>query len=404
MNQVFAVDALMSSTVAILLLFVGRLLANRFGWLNRYSIPEPVVGGALCALVVFLLYQLFDWRVVFNLRLRDTLLLYFFAAIGLTSSLSSLREGGRPFLILVGLAGLFMVVQNFIGMGVAGLFDLDPRTGLMVGSVSLVGGVGTTVAWAPHFEGVLGIIGANEIGQTANMVGIISACVVGGPIATFLMRRRKVMPSGDKDLAVGTLVAESVNKRLGYYGVLLAFLWLNLSLLLGRLISEMVAYTGLTLPTFVGCLLAGIIFRAMGDYLLSARPQIWRWSAIQPGVALVSELCLGVFLTMALMGLQLWELANVWKFVFSALALQLVLTVAYAIWVVFPLMGRDYDAVVMSAGFGGIALGSTATAMANMTAVSRQFGTAPKAFIVVPLVCGFAVDLLNSVVIGVLAR
>jgi len=404
MDQVFVVDALMSTTLAILLLFVGRLLAERYSWLHRYSIPEPVVGGALCALVVFILYEVFDWRIVFELWIRDILLLYFFAAIGLSASLGSLRQGGKPLVVLALVAGGFMVVQNLTGMGLATLFGLSPQTGLMVGSVSLVGGVGTTAAWAPHFENVLGISGANEIGQAANMVGIIAACTVGGPIASYLIRRHGVRPSGASDVDVGALNVEQKRKRIGYYGVLFALLWLNLALLLGELIGAGVSRTGLNLPAFVGCLLAGILLRALGDYVLAGRRTFWNWHGMQPGVALISDICLGVFLTMALMGMRLWEMQSVWLFVGTALLVQIALTIVYIIKVVFPMMGRDYDAVVVSAGFGGIALGSTATAMANMTAVSQQFGAAPRAFIIVPLVCGFFIDLLNALLIGFLAQ
>ncbi|MGE4335800.1 MAG: sodium/glutamate symporter [Pigmentiphaga sp.] len=404
MDQVFVVDALMSTTLAILLLFVGRLLAERYAWLHRYSIPEPVVGGALCALVVFILYEVFDWRIVFELWIRDILLLYFFAAIGLSASLGSLRQGGKPLVFLVLLAGGFMVAQNLTGMGLAALFGLSPQTGLMVGSVSLVGGVGTTAAWAPYFENVLGIAGANEVGQAANMVGIIAACVVGGPIASYLIRRHGVQPSGAADVDVGALNAEQKSKRIGYYGVLFALLWLNITLLLGEILGAGLARTGLNLPAFVGCLLAGILLRALGDYMLTTRRKIWNWEGMQPGVALISDICLGVFLTMALMGMRLWELESVWVFVGTALVVQIALTIIYVVRVVFPMMGRDYDAVAVSAGFGGIALGSTATAMANMTAVTQQFGAAPRAFIIVPLVCGFFIDLLNALLIGFLAQ
>lgn len=365
--------------------------------------PSRWWAGALCALVVFLLYEVFDWRIVFELWLRDVLLLYFFAAIGLSASLGSLKQGGKPLVMLVVGAAVFMVLQNFTGMGLATLFGLDPRTGLMVGSVSLVGGVGTTAAWAPHFENVLGIVGANEMGQAANMVGIVAACVVGGPIANYLIRRHGVKPSGATDVGVGALNAEQKRKRIGYYGVLFALLWLNITLLLGKLIGVGIAMTGLNLPAFVDCLLAGILLRALGDYVLTRRRTLWNWDGMQPGVALISDICLGVFLTMALMGMRLWELQNVWVFVGTALLVQIALTILYALKVIFPLLGRDYDAVVVSAGFGGIALGSTATAMANMTAVSHQFGAAPRAFIIVPLVCGFFIDLLNALLIGVMA-
>lgn len=403
MNHVVEVDAFVSFTLAILLLFVGKGLTLRARLLQRYSIPEPVVGGVLCAAIVCLLYYGFDLRVDFSLGARDMLLLYFFAAIGLSSQLGTLRQGGRPLMVLLLLASGFMVLQNLLGMGVAGAFGLDPKAGLMVGSISLTGGVGTTLAWAPHFIDELGIANAGEVGLAANMVGMIAACVVGGPIAGYLMARHRVKPSNDAELEIGTRYQDEPVATLDYYGVLLALLWLNLALMLGQGISELIALSGLNLPAFVGCLLAGIVLRNAGDLLAPVGGRLWHWRSMQPGVALISDISLGMFLTMALMGLQLWELQAVLPFVGTAMTLQILFAVAFTVLVVFRCMGRDYEATVICAGFGGIGLGSTATAIANMSAVAREYGAAPRAFIVVPLVCGFFIDLVNALVIGMMA-
>lgn len=402
MHHVVEVDAFVSFTLAILLLFVGKGLTLRARLLQRYSIPEPVVGGVLCATVVCLLYYGFGLRVDFSLGVRDMLLLYFFAAIGLSSQLGTLRQGGRPLLILLLLASGFMVLQNLLGMGVAGAFGLDPKAGLMVGSISLTGGVGTTLAWMPHFED-LGIEGAGEIGLAANMIGLISACVIGGPIASYLIRRRQVQPSRDATLEIGTLNVEEPYKRIDYYGVLLAVLWLNIALMLGQVLSGLLSLTGLNLPAFVGCLLAGIVLRMAGDILKPTWHRLWHWDSMQPGVALLSDISLGIFLTMALMGMRFWELQPVLGFISTAMLLQILLVIMFTVFVLFNAMGKDYEAAVVCSGFGGIALGSTATAIANMSAVTRHYGNAPKAFLIVPLVSGFFIDLSNALVIGLMA-
>jgi ESS family glutamate:Na+ symporter len=178
------IDAFHGFTLAILLLFVGKGLVARWGILRRYSIPESLVGGLACALVVFALYYGAGIVVSFDLEARDALLLYFFAAIGLGTDARTLRHGGRPLLILSGLAIGFMVLQNLAGMEMARAFGLDPRAGLMVGSISLTGGVGTTLAWSDHFVQNLGIAQAQELGLAANMIGLIAACTIGGPIAS----------------------------------------------------------------------------------------------------------------------------------------------------------------------------------------------------------------------------
>ena len=397
-------DAFVSITLAILLLFVGKGLAARVGVLRRYGIPEPVVGGVLCATVVCALYYGAGLRVEFDLGMRDLLLLYFFAALGLNSNVRELASGGRLLVVLALLATVFIVMQNGLGMALAGLFGMDPRAGLMVGSISLTGGVGTTLAWAPHFTDVLGIEDAAELGLAANMIGLISACVIGGPIAGWLIRQRPVMPSADAELEVGLLYGDESRTTLDYHAVLLALFWLNVALMLGHAIGGLIAGAGITLPAFVGCLLGGIALRAVGDLVAPKGGRMWRFDEMQPGIALISDMCLGLFLTMALMGLQLWVLQPMLGFIAVAMALQVAMVVAFTVFVVFRAMGRDYEAAVICSGFGGIALGSTATAVANMTAVAREYGAAPRAFLVVPLVCGFVIDLVNALVIGLLAR
>lgn len=345
--------------------------------LRRYGIPEPVVGGVLCAAVACALYYGAGLGVEFDLGMRDLLLLYFFAALGLNSNVRELASGGRLLVVLALLATVFIVMQNGLGMALAGLFGMDPRAGLMVGSISLTGGVGTTLAWAPHFTDVLGFEDAAELGLAANMIGLISACVIGGRIAGWLIRQRPVMPSADAEFEVGLLYGDESRTTLDYHAVLLALFWLNVALMLGHAIAGLIAGAGITLPAFVGCLLGGIALRAVGDLVAPKGGRMWRFDEMQPGIALISDMCLGLFLTMALMGLQLWVLQPMLGFIAVAMALQVAMVVAFTVFVVFRAMGRDYEAAVICSGFGGIALGSTATAVANMTAVAREYGAAP---------------------------
>ncbi|ROR21694.1 ESS family glutamate:Na+ symporter [Comamonas sp. BIGb0124] len=405
--ELIQVSAFHSFTLAIVLLFLGRKTADRWDILRRYSIPEPVVGGVICAVLVGVLYYAVGMRIEFELGMRDILLLYFFAGIGLKSDIQTVKDGGKPLMVLLAVAAVYIVLQNGVGMGVAWLFGLDARAGLMTGSVSLTGGVGTTLAWAPTFVGELGIANALELGMASNMVGLVIACVIGGPIASHLMRRHGLRGNGPLPLD-GQAAASSAGATLDYYGVLKAWLWLNLALMLGGAITPLLARLGLQLPDFVGCLMAGIILRNLGALWLlrrgTERLDGPRWQSTRQGLSLISDICLGMFLTMALMGLQLWVLEGSLAFVLTALALQVALAVVYTVAVVYRCMGRDYESAVVSAGFGGIVLGSTATAVANMTAVARQNGVAPRAFLVVPLVCGFFIDIVNALIIQFLVR
>ncbi|WP_223542807.1 sodium/glutamate symporter [Pseudomonas sp. BF-RE-26] len=397
-SQLFQIHGLVSFTLAILLLFLGKTLVQHNAFLRQYCIPESVVGGFVCAAVTSLLYFGLNIQIEFDLQVRDTLLLYFFAGIGLKSDMRQLLKGGRPLLILLLLAAVFILLQNALGMGVAEAFGLDPKAGLMVGSISLTGGVGTTLAWAPLFVEKLGISNAHELGIASNTVGLIAACVIGGPIANQLIRRYQLTPSRDAELEVGIL-EQQPGKALDYYDVLWAWMWLNLTLMLGYGLNLLLVDAGITLPKFVSCLFAGIVIHHLvlafvGDQRLKT------WSGASLGLSLISDICLGMFLTMALMGLQLWQLSGALMFILCALTLQILLTVAYTYFVVFRFMGRNYEASVIASGFGGIALGSTATAIVNMSTVTQKYGAAHQAFLIVPLVCGFFIDLVNAVIIS----
>lgn len=392
------INAFLSFNIAVVLLICGKVLTMNVAVMRKYSIPDPVAGGLLCAAFVGLIYLIFDYKFLFSLGARDFLLLIFFSAIGLNSDMRTLRRGGRPLIVLVTLATVFILLQNITGMGVAAVFGLDQKAGLMAGSISLTGGVGTTMAWAPIFVSNHGISNALEIGVAANTVGLVAACVIGGPIAAFLIKRYRVETSRGKDLDIGSSHANT-HARMDYFCVLWAILAVNMTIMLGMGMHSLIAMMDVTLPSFVSCLLAGILLRnltpiAFGNAINRT------WPGINDGLALLSDLALGLFLTMALMGLQLWELKGFFIFVLAALTIQVALTIAYVVVIVFPAMGRDYEAVVLSAGFGGIALGSTATALANMTAVTQQYGAAHRAFIIVPLVCGFFIDVVNAIVIA----
>ncbi len=392
-------DGFLSFTLAIILLFIGKGLISKVEILRRYSIPEPVIGGFLCAAAVGVAYYLFDLQVSFTLEVRDWLLLYFFAAVGLRADLRTLISGGKPLAVLLALASTFILLQNLTGMSLASAFGMDPKAGLMVGSVSLVGGVGTTLAWGPTFVDSLGITNAIELGVASNMVGLIAACVIGGPIARFLIIRNNITPSGDADLDIGVEHENQLTTRVDSYGVLWGWLWLNVCLVVGYIINESLEDGGVKLPLFVSCLIAGIVIGNARNFILKKEEA---YPGAKQGIALISDISLGMFLTMALMGLQLWELQGALLFIAVVMLFQILLSILFTVFIVFRSLGRDYEASVISAGFGGITLGSTATAIVNMSAVAKNYGAAHRAFIIVPLVCGFFIDLVNALIINFL--
>jgi len=392
----YQLQGFVSFTLAIILLFLGKLIIGRFELLKRYSVPEPVIGGFLCASAVGLSYYLLNFEISFDLRSRDILLLYFFSAIGLQTDIRTLATGGRPLAILLALATVFIVLQNLVGIGVAGLFGMHPKAGLLVGSISLIGGVGTALAWSPTFVETFDISNALELGVAANTVGLISACLIGGPIARFLILRHKIKTNQSDELDIGVVHSKEHQTKVDSYALLWAWLWLNVSIILGYLFDQFLQLVDFQLPMFVSCLMAGILIGNCRNLVLKREEA---YPGAKLGIALFSDISLGMFLTMALMGLQIWELQGLVAFITSVMFCQILISVLFTIFVLYRLMGADYEATVVSAGFGGITLGSTATAIVNMSAVAKQYGAAHRAFIVVPLVCGFFIDIVNALII-----
>ena len=382
--------------IAILVLYLGRYLNGRFRLLRDYNIPEPVTGGLLASLLFGLVYWLADTEVVFNMANRDMLLVVFFTTIGLSSRIDVLRQGGRALGVLLVLAIGYLFIQNLVGIGVAWAIGARPVAGLMVGSVSLSGGHGTAIAWAPTFIEHYGIASAMELGLACATFGLIFGGLVGGPVARFLVWRHKLSPSGEGDLTVGFRYKE--HEIIDVDGILKVLLVIAIAIGVGLQLNELFAYWGLKLPDFVTCLFAGII-------LTNTLPKIlprYEWPAGSRSLALVSDVSLGLFLAMSLMSLKLWTLANLAGPMALLMVLQVAAICCYSIFLVFRLLGANYEAAVICSGYSGLALGATPTAIANMTAVTKSMGPAPRAFIVVPLVGAFFIDLSNAMIINVL--
>jgi ESS family glutamate:Na+ symporter len=380
--------------IAILVLFLGKYLTGRISPLREYNIPEPVSGGLIASLVFGAIYLFFDVEFQFALGLRDTLLIVFFTTIGLSSRLSTLIQGGKPLLILLVIAVGYLFLQNFTGIAVAYASGLPLEVGVIGGSASLSGGHGTAIAWAPRFSERYGIENAMEIGIACATFGLILGGLIGGPIAKFLISRHKLQTSGENRLTVGK-PHESGTTPIDYQHMLNSILAISVSIAIGLPLNELVENAGLKLPDFVTCLFAGILVINIG-------PHIFRhvdWPEKSRSMALISDLSLGLFLAMSLMSLQLWTLAGLGGSILAMLVAQVLVVFLYVTLIVFPAMGRDYDAAVMSSGYAGLALGATPTAIANMTAVTQKFGASAKAFIVVPLIGAFFIDIANSLII-----
>jgi len=396
-NGVLQVDAFLALTLGIIVLFVGKRINDVVGFLREFSIPEPVTGGLIFSVLFALVYLATGVGVEFDLEARDILLVYFFTTIGINASLRDLLAGGKPLVILLAITIGYMFLQNLTGISVATLFGLPSSVGLLGGSVSLIGGHGTAIAWAPQIAEDYGIANAMEIGIACATFGLILASLMGGPIAKYLIKRHGLKPAQTEALDVG---ASEAGKKagIGHLDFLDAVLAIHISAIVGLLLNDGLAELGLKLPLFVTCLFAGILIT---NLIPENFPRLTgtKWPSRKPAMALIADISLGTFLAMSLMSMQLWTLVDLAGPILTLLLAQFLIAIAVNLLLVFPAMGRNYDAAVVSAGFGGISLGSTPTAMANMSAVTQRYGASHLAFIIVPLVCAFFIDLVNALLI-----
>jgi ESS family glutamate:Na+ symporter len=395
------VDSFLAVTIGILVLFVGKRLNERVRLLRELTIPEPVTGGLLFSVLFALLYAASGSVVEFELRARDVLLVYFFTTIGINARAADLLAGGRPFIILLMLTIGFMFAQNLTGISVAALFDLPAAVGMLGGTVSLIGGHGTSIAWAPTIAEEYGIANAMEIGIASATFGLILASLMGGPIARFLIKRHQLRPAqaaAQEEIQEIGLTEQQEATGIDHMDFLAAVLAIHVAIIVGYTLNEVIAELGLKLPLFVTCLFAGILLTNLVPARLYRALGI-NWPTRTPAVALIADIALGTFLAMSLMSMQLWTLIDLAAPIFSILAAQFALAVLVTLFVLYPLLGRNYDAAVVAAGFGGVTLGSTPTAMANMAAVTQRYGASHRAFIIVPLVSAFFIDIANALII-----
>jgi ESS family glutamate:Na+ symporter len=396
-DGVLQIKPFLTVTVGIIVLFVGKRLNSMIGFLREFSIPEPVTGGLLCSILLALVFLTSGVAVDFDLAARDVLLVYFFTTIGINASLKDLLAGGKPLVILLAITIAYMFLQNLTGISVAALFDLPSAVGVLGGTTSLIGGHGTAIAWAPRIAADYGISNAMEIGIACATFGLILASLMGGPIAKFLITRHNLSPDRIEPQDVGLSEGQR-EEGIGYLKFLDAVFAIHVGVIFGSILNDLVADLGLQLPLFVTCLFAGII---LTNLVPKGLPRVsgLAWPSRTPSMALIADISLGCFLAMSLMSMQLWTLVELAGPIFTILAAQFVVAVAVNIFIIFPAMGRNYDAAVVSAGFGGISLGATPTAMANMSAVTKRFGASHMAFVIVPLVAAFFIDLANALII-----
>ena len=394
-------DLIQTVAFAGVILFLGYGLRRLIPPLARVNIPAPVCGGLPVAGILAVLYFSDIQPIKFDTALQVPLQNTFFASIGFAASLQLLRKGGPLVFLFFILALVVAALQNIVGVAVAWGLGQHPLMGVLAGSVTLTGGPATGLAFAPSFEAV-GVPGAATLAVAAAMVGIVAGGVMGGPIGTYLVERKVRGPLPGRaaqdtlenlaEAQVATPVAtapegEDVESYVLMKHLVVMLVTVGVGVVLSRWLSQFV-----TLPAYIGAMLVAALFRNFDDVTGSL-------GLSQKVIDDIGNVALSLFLVMALMTLRLWELAGLVIPLLVILAAQVALIAAICLWVVPRLMGRDYDSAVMSGGFCGFMLGTSANAMANMGALVERYGPAPKAYLVVPLVGAFFIDFANALLI-----
>jgi glutamate:Na+ symporter, ESS family len=378
-----------SLIVAISILFSGYLLVARVRVLAHYNIPVPVAGGILFAALFALLYTQTPLRLSFDTELRAFFMMAFFTTVGLGADLTQLRKGGKNLLLLLIVVVLFLTVQNAVGTGMAYLLDLHPSIGLLAGSITLSGGHGTGAAYAERFGAVQNLHGVMELTLASATFGLVIGGLIGGPVAQFLISRHGLSAQQTEDK---TDQAESVSESLSSRSVLETLLLILIGVVAGEALSRLFADAPITLPSFIWALFIGVLLRnGLGLVRL--------YRVHGRSLDLLGSLSLWLALAFAFMGLKLWELIGLAGPLLVIMVAQTLAMVLFSVLVTFRVMGSDYDAAVMAGGHCGFGMGATPTAIANMQAVTGRYGASPQAFIVIPLVGAFFIDLANALVI-----
>jgi glutamate:Na+ symporter, ESS family len=385
------VNLLFTILSALVVLSAGRVLVSRTAFLKRFSIPPPVVGGVLIAILLALADSIAGVRVSFDMSLRDNLLLMFFTTVGLSADARMLLRGGPKLMIFLAVSTLFIAIQNFVGIAAALAMDLHPVVGLLGGSVTLTGGHGTGAAYGGRFSDTMNIAGAMELTMACATAGLVLGSLLGGPLAEFLVTRYQLSPrAAPAPEQVGG--ADDEPDFITVQSVLNTLLAILACLAAGKMLARLVAGTGFILPDFLFCLLIGVVIKNAATFTRS--------SALSgTTVDLLGGVSLSLFLVMALMGMRLVDLVSLAGPLLVILTLQMIVMALYAVFVTFRAMGRDYDAAVLAAGHVGFALSSTAAALAIMKTITERRGPSPLAFLIVPMVGAFFIDIANALLI-----
>ncbi|MEH6532127.1 MAG: sodium/glutamate symporter [Photobacterium frigidiphilum] len=399
MNTTIQINELESLLIAIIVLFLGYFINTKVTVLRKYNIPEPIVGGLIVAVIIALIHQQ-GIDIIFKLSIKDTLMQMFFATVGLAASYKLLAKGGSRVFLFLGLATVFIIIQNAVGVTLSTLLGLDPIIGLIVGSITLSGGHGTGAAWAQSFAADYNLH-VLELSMASATFGLVMGGIIGGPVAQRLINKHKLKSSfGDGEhhhIKHPDLITYSDKEedRITSKNTIEVLFILLICVAGAAHVKELVDSFGISwlrIPDFVYALFIGVFITNICE-----TTKVYKINS--ETVDALGTISLSLFLAMALMSLKLWELLELALPMLMILTVQTVVLAAFAYFVTFRVMGKTYDAAVIAGGHCGFGMGATPTAVMNMGSLVSRNGPSPQAFMVVPIVGAFFIDIANLIVL-----
>lgn len=389
----FKLSLIQTMALGLVILFIGYFLNNKIRFLKNNNIPEPVVGGICFALINWFLFSTFAISFDFDMTLKNPLMLSFFTTVGLGASFKLLVKGGPKVALFLLIATILLVIQNGVGVFLAWLTDLNPLNGLIAGSITLSGGHGTGATYAELFSQGHNIQGVFELAMACATFGLILGGLIGGPVSRRLISRNSLAPTDDEESSHHEVqyrleISEKVTPR----KMMETLLVIAVCLTAGGLIFDFFKSINIPLPSFICPLLIGILVTNLGDYSK-------KFKVNRECIDLWGTMSLSIFLALALMSLKIWELMNLAGPMLLILLIQTLIMIVFSYFITFRLMGRDYHAAIIAGGHCGFGLGATPTAVANMESLVSRYGASPQAFLVVPMVGAFFIDIANTFVL-----
>ena len=383
-------DMYQTLALAVVVLILGKLLKKKLNFLEKFCIPAPVVGGIVFAIVICVLYETNVAQVSFDDTLREVCMVFFFTSVGFQANLKVLKSGGKSLIIFLGIVIALIICQNFVAVGMSNILGISPLTGLCTGSIPMVGGHGTAGAFGPVLED-FNVTGATTLCTAAATFGLIAGSLMGGPIGKSLIEKKDLIKTAVAE--DDSLLVEDEKKHTRHTSMYPAAVFqLILAIGLGTIISWLLTKTGMTFPIYIGAMIAAALFRNIGEYS-------GKFTIYMGEINDIGGICLSLFLGIAMITLKLWQLADLALPLIILLAGQVVLMFIFARFIIFNIMGRDYDAAVIAAGTCGFGMGATPNAMANMQAICDKYVPSVKAYLLIPIVGSLFADFLNSLTI-----